>query len=208
MDLIRIHASLHVTHSVTGQCHDDVIKWKHFPRYWPLRIHRPPVNSPHKGQWRGALMFSFICAWMNGWVNNGEAGDLIRHCAHYDVIVMTTVWNPRCYQGPLLLTWWPEHGTRISNCVDCSLWNVITHPWITVTGVRHGWVIISDCISWMYLLSHALIPILIQLNAVSIRGPSCRRWTSLRSSLWKIINCYADIYFGMPNVSCGREIIF
>ena len=43
--------------------HDDVIKWKHFPRDWPFvrGIHRWPVNSPHKGQWRGALMFSFIC---------------------------------------------------------------------------------------------------------------------------------------------------
>ena len=32
--------------------HDDVIKWKHFPRYWPFvrGIHRSPVNSPHKGQ--------------------------------------------------------------------------------------------------------------------------------------------------------------
>ena len=70
--------------------HDDVIKWKHFPRYWPfLRgIHRSPVNSPHKGQRRGALMFSLICARINGWVNNGEAGDLRRHRAHYDVIVM------------------------------------------------------------------------------------------------------------------------
>ena len=45
-------------------CYDDVIKWKHFPRYWPFvrGIHRSPVNSPHKGQWRGALMFSLICA--------------------------------------------------------------------------------------------------------------------------------------------------
>ena len=36
-------------------CHDDVIKWKHFPRYWLFvrGIHRPPVNSPHKGQWHG-----------------------------------------------------------------------------------------------------------------------------------------------------------
>ena len=51
-------------------------------------IHRPPVNSPHKGQWCGALMFSLICARINGWVNNGEAGDLTRHRAHYDVIVM------------------------------------------------------------------------------------------------------------------------
>ena len=44
--------------------HDDVIKWKHFPRYWPFvrGIHRWPVNSPHKGQWRGALIFSLICA--------------------------------------------------------------------------------------------------------------------------------------------------
>ena len=49
-----------------------VLKWKHFPRYWPFvwGIHRSAVNSPHKGQWRGPLMFSFICAWINGWVNN------------------------------------------------------------------------------------------------------------------------------------------
>ena len=54
---------------------DDVIKWKHFPPYWPFvqGIHRSPVNSPHKGQWWGALMFSLICA---------------MHHAHYDVIVM------------------------------------------------------------------------------------------------------------------------
>ena len=70
--------------------HDDVIKWKHFPRYWPFvrRIHRSPVNSPHKGQWRGALMFTLICTRINGWVNNCEAGDLRRNRAHYDVIVM------------------------------------------------------------------------------------------------------------------------
>ena len=70
--------------------HDDVIKWKRFPRYWPFArgIHRSAVNSPHKGQWRGALMFSLICAWINDWVNNHEAGDLRRLSAHYDVIVM------------------------------------------------------------------------------------------------------------------------
>ena len=70
--------------------HYDVIKWKHFPRYWPFvrGIHRSPVNSPHKGQWRGALMFSLIFARTNGWVNTGEAGDFRRNHAHYDVIVM------------------------------------------------------------------------------------------------------------------------
>ena len=47
-----------------------------------------PINFPHKGQWRGTLMFSLICAWIYSWVNNGETGDLRRHRAHYDVIVM------------------------------------------------------------------------------------------------------------------------
>ena len=50
-------------------------------------VHRSPVNSP-AGQWRGALKFSLICAWINRWVNNREAGDLRRYRAHYGVIVM------------------------------------------------------------------------------------------------------------------------
>ena len=72
--------------------YDDVIGWEHVTRYWPfvLGIHRSPVNSPHKGQWHGALMFSLICAWLNGWVNNREAGDLRRHRTHYDVMVLRT----------------------------------------------------------------------------------------------------------------------
>ena len=77
--------------------HDDIIKWKHFPRYWPFvrGIHWSPVNSPHSGQWCGALMFSLICAWINGRVNNRETGDLRCHCTHYDIFVMswlTTHW--------------------------------------------------------------------------------------------------------------------
>ena len=46
------------------------------------------MNSPHKGQWRGAFMFSLIFVWINGWVNNREAGDLRRYRTHCDVIVM------------------------------------------------------------------------------------------------------------------------
>ena len=33
-------------------------------------------------------MFSLICAWINVWVTNREAGDLRRHRAHYDFTVM------------------------------------------------------------------------------------------------------------------------
>ena len=55
--------------------HDDVSKWKHFQRNWPFvrGIHRSTVNSPHKDQWRGALMFSLqwllsFCAENAGYV--------------------------------------------------------------------------------------------------------------------------------------------
>ena len=52
-------ASLSVRSSLWQWFHDDVIKWKHFLRYWPFvrGIHRSPVNSSHKDQSRGALMF-------------------------------------------------------------------------------------------------------------------------------------------------------
>ena len=68
--------------------HDDVIKWKHFPRCWPFVrwIHWSPLNSPHEGRWRGALRFSLMSAWTNGWISNRDAGDLTpslslwRHC--------------------------------------------------------------------------------------------------------------------------------
>ena len=75
--------------------HNDVIKWKHYPRYWPFvrGIHRSPVNSQHKGQWRGALVFSLICAWINGWANSRMAGDLRRHRSHCDVTVMVFTWH-------------------------------------------------------------------------------------------------------------------
>ena len=105
--------------------HDGVIKWKHLPRYWPFvrGIHRSPVNSTHKGQWRGALMFSLICTWISSWVNSPEAGDLRRHRAHCDVSVMNvyvltnatwTVTTTLLFGGPGP-RWWrlKSHVTRL-----------------------------------------------------------------------------------------------
>ena len=57
-------------------------------------IHWSLVNSPHTDQWRRALMFSLICAWTSGWVNNQDAGDLRHHHTHYDVTVMwCRIWS-------------------------------------------------------------------------------------------------------------------
>ena len=104
--------TLHPVHR--SHIHNDVIKWKHFPCYWPFvrGIHRFPVNSLHKGQWRGAFMFSLICAWINLWVNNREAGDLRRYRAHYDVIVMC-VTHIVFYRNKQ----WPREIGRSDTCI-------------------------------------------------------------------------------------------
>ena len=73
--------------------HDDVIKWKHFPRYWPFvrGIHRWPVNSPHKGQWRGGLIFSLIYAWINGWMGRLVIWDAIAP-------IITSLWWRKLFE--------------------------------------------------------------------------------------------------------------
>ena len=89
--------------------HDDIIKWKHFRRYWPFvqGIHWSPMNSPHKGQWRGAWMFSLICAWTENWVNTWDTGDLRCHRSHYDLNIMN----------------WPVDIIPVKNCT----WNFLSY---------------------------------------------------------------------------------
>ena len=77
-------------------------RWRHqmetFSALLALYVGNSPVTGefPHKGQWRGALIFSLICVWTNGWVNNRNFGDFRRHRAHYDVTVT------QCFSN-----WWP-----------------------------------------------------------------------------------------------------
>ena len=80
-------------------------------------IHRWPVNSPHKGQWRGALMFSLICTWINGWVNNREAGDLRHH---------RTLWR-HCNEKALKLSVRESNTPRVLN-VNVSAKCVLSPP--------------------------------------------------------------------------------
>ena len=107
-------ASVVVCWLMRSPTHDDVIKWKHFPRYWPFvgGIHRSPVNSPHKGQRRGALTFSLICSWINGWVNTRDAGDLRRHRVHYNVIVM--------------INYDIEHSAQVTSLLGLIFWYPVT----------------------------------------------------------------------------------
>ena len=85
-------------------------------------IHRSPVNSPHKGQWRGALMFSLICVWINGWVNNREAGDERRYSAHYDVTVIVRPQHQRLrLYATVVLTIWLNVKLPVPHNPDISI---------------------------------------------------------------------------------------
>ena len=107
--------------------YNDVIKWKHFSRYWPFvrGIHRSPADSPDKDQWRGVV--SLICAWINAWANNSDVGDLRRHRTHYDVTVMfpgTSCPVPNVGNICLVLN---DKYMRYPFCICLPVYNVSVH---------------------------------------------------------------------------------
>ena len=67
-------------------------------------------------------MFSFIWVWINGWVNNHEAGDLRRYCTHYDVTVMSFIWV------------WNVVVTSLTAVDSHNLFTHICHDYFTDTG--------------------------------------------------------------------------
>ena len=91
--------------------------------------HRSMVNTPHKGQWHEALVFSLIFTWTYGWVNNREASDLIHHRAHYDVIVMGKIdWchktikhNQAIFMCAVLRVYFMKHSSSLYPGV-CLQW--------------------------------------------------------------------------------------
>ena len=111
--------------------------WRHqmetFPRYWSFvrGIHRSSVNSPHKGQWRGALVLYLIFAWINAWVNNREAGDLRRHRTHYDVTVIMKkrvdfLYIKLCSHYLLSIYLSFLSTTRVNDDNDCIIYDLTT----------------------------------------------------------------------------------
>ena len=86
-----------------------------------------PGQFQHKGQWRGALIFSLICAWINGWVNYREAGDSRRHRGHYDVIVMILYCSQGLEHGDVLRSKHPVHYWQFVG------WLLTGNQWIPLT---------------------------------------------------------------------------
>ena len=171
--------------------HDNVIKWKHFPRYWPLvrGIHRSSVNFPHKGQWRGALMFSLIFAWINGWVNNSEAGDLSVHRVHYDVIMM--FWIFRAHHSISML--WSIYYN-----VFHSRTTLIIAGW----GYGHGNTFICPAMAVKYII-HVLYRDVRYIKPLLFAS-------SFGYSAWplqKVLYVFVEYFATVPNGSPAHSIL-
>ena len=127
---VNLTATVHIGLDTSANEDDDVIKWKHFLRYWPFvrGIHRSPVNSPRRGQWRGALMFFFDVrpnkqlskqSW--GWWFETPSRSVWRQCNETQGWYIITSRNgnvsallnpsPTCRENDILVT-----GKRVSLC--------------------------------------------------------------------------------------------
>ena len=88
-----------------------------------------------QGQWRRALMFSLVCTRINGWMNNGESGDLRRHRAYYDV----TVIHVSVYTLPVLCE--GNHQLQVDSIHKGSVMRSLTLIWhhCNVRTTRSTW---------------------------------------------------------------------
>ena len=142
--------------------HDDVIKWKHFPRYWPFVrvIHRHRWIPLTKASDAEFWCFLWSIPWINSWINNREAGDLRHHRAHYDVIVMDAVartgWAPGVYsfifhflittmQSIIVFSWW-RHQMETFSALLALCAGIHRSRWIPRTKA-------SDAELWCFLWS-------------------------------------------------------
>ena len=132
--LLRVYPMKHINGSIMVRIvHDDVIKWKHFPRYWPFvwEIHRSPVDSPHK--WPVTQSFDvFFDLPLNkrlskqswGWWFETPSRQLWRHCNGFISSVLTGfMWFIGQYSQPLRLS------CEFRSAIELNGKMVWTHEW-------------------------------------------------------------------------------
>ena len=103
--------------------------WRHPMETFSALLAICAGKSPHKGQWRGALIFSLICTWIKGcWENNHEAGDLKRHRTHYDVTVMK---NQK----------YPSKSDFVNFNLFCDIYNSSIRQYLYLYAVWNGMVL-------------------------------------------------------------------
>ena len=139
----------------------DVIKWKHFPCYCPFvrGIHRSPVNSPHKGQRREALVFS---------------GDLRRRRTHFDVTVMYLLEpRPRVAMMPIFFCYWWHWRLSLWQSPVCHQWRQTWHNGnFSRDGDKFG-IMTTLGFQWRHSWTICLAQLLCRFNGCCWQYESC-----------------------------------
>ena len=97
-DALMIIWCLYLSMSINCGHNTIISRWRHKMEVFSALLAHCEVNSPVNGvfpsqlkvQWRGALMFSLVCAWTYGWADHRYVGDLRFYHVNYDVTVMFT----------------------------------------------------------------------------------------------------------------------
>ena len=128
-----------LTYTAIGYTYQGNLWWRHqmktfIPLYWPFvrGIHRWPLDSPQKGQWRGAFIFSLMYAWTNGLANTRDADGLRRYRARWDVTLKPCFYTYTFDFVYLLIL----------------VWVLQTHTH------THGWKHIGICNNWRVKLDY------------------------------------------------------
>ena len=158
------------------------------------------VNSPHEGQWRGALMFSLICGSINAWVNNRETGDLRRHHAHYDVIEMhyhsggrfvSYAWNG-ANMGPI----WgrQDPGRPHVGPMNFAIWRASRCCVIHTDWRVQLWWISSNCYEVSKKSKHLPFIMFMSIHKLirQVTDIMCNQYIALMITLAKGWGCYHD----------------
>ena len=92
---------------------DDVIKWKHFPRYRPFMSGIRRSYSLHKASDAEVWCFLWSAPEKKKRLSR-DAGDLRRYRSHYDVTTMASLYFFMQLQSTSpQVTWWPSSGLKL-----------------------------------------------------------------------------------------------
>ena len=163
----------------------------------------PRWIPPHKGQWWGDLVFSLICVWINGWVNNREAGDLTRYRVHYDVTVMrnTPYSSPVIYgvfvvailMKKVRVTIDQSHKSHNASVPYPTMQHFVTEMCTCVHISVTKWCIVgylSDALWDLWDVSigphyiHFPASLVSRVRSPAVKMPSCWRWFRCR---WRVL---------------------
>ena len=159
-----------------------------------------PGEFPTQRQWRGALMFSLICVWINSWVNNR---DLRHYRAHYDVSVKRPDGPDGCVRcvplgsgmSSLTLSQWSSSGNPVT--IQCA-WNLDASVHWNATGEK---MLVASVLPMVFQWSSSGFPVVFQcvpIMQINTGSPLEHHWVLASASVVQVASQCTCGSSGLP----------